>query len=312
AVVEAALDRPGVRDDVADASYFAFEPSAFLGERSAPVVFGFPNASDTDLPILDGRAARRPGEAVIGADTASRLDLSVGDRVTITSTSFDPVDARVVGIAVMPAAGQFGADRPGLGTGAFVLVDAPPAELVGMVGLRLADDVDPTSLVAELGDLSSWDLQGAPIVHASPVRSPQIANASDLRSVPLVLGGVLVIGLGLGLGLSIVSSVRGRSRELAILRVLGFTDRQVQASVRWQAAAVVSVGLVVGTPLGVVAGRFAWHRFADDLGVGRTASLAPRWLGLYLVVVAVLAFVASAPAVRRAGRSTVARVLRED
>ena len=57
------------------------------------------------------------------------------------------------------------------------------------------------------------------------------------------------------------------SRALAVLRTLGFVRRQVSATVAWQATTLGSIALVIGVPVGVIAGRWGWNVFADHLGV---------------------------------------------
>ena len=42
---------------------------------------------------------------------------------------------------------------------------------------------------------------------------------------------------------------------------------QVSATVAWQATALGVISLVIGLPIGVVAGRWGWNVFADHLGV---------------------------------------------
>ena len=51
-----------------------------------------------------------------------------------------------------------------------------------------------------------------------------------------------------------------------MLKTLGFTRRQVSASVAWQATTFGVVALVVGVPVGIVVGLWAWTTLADDLG----------------------------------------------
>ena len=41
----------------------------------------------------------------------------------------------------------------------------------------------------------------------------------------------------------------------------------MRATVAWQATTVAAIGLLVGLPLGVLLGRFAWNLFATELGV---------------------------------------------
>ena len=100
-----------------------------------------------------------------------------------------------------------------------------------------------------------------------PVRPPEIVDAGDLRSVPFAIAGILGAAVVVGLATSIAVSVRDRRRDLAILRVMGFRRRQLAATVRWQALGIIAVGVVVGIPLGTIAGRYAWRRFAEGLGL---------------------------------------------
>ena len=65
---------------------------------------------------------------------------------------------------------------------------------------------------------------------------------------------------------TLVTSIRRRRLELAILKTLGFVRRQVSATVAWQATALAAVALV-GLPLGVISGRWVWNVFASHLGV---------------------------------------------
>ncbi len=309
-VVEADLDR----DDVDDYSFLAFDSSSFLGDAAAPVIYGFANAADTEFPILSGRLARSAGEAVIGAATADALDLHIGDQLTATSVPFGERPVVVVGIAVLPSLGAFLADRTGLDTGAFILVDADPVDgsEPSFVAVRLSSGTDSDDFVGDLrSQMASWDANGQyPIVLTAPVRSPEIVNVSELRSSPMILGALLIGMLAIGLALSIGISVRDRRREFAILRSLGFSGRDIHATVRWQAITIVSVGALAGVPLGIVAGRFAWMSFAGQLGVGRQASVPFGWLALVVAGTLVLALAAAAPSARFASRCSPADVLR--
>ena len=55
--------------------------------------------------------------------------------------------------------------------------------------------------------------------------------------------------------------------DLALLKTLGFTRRQLAATVAWQATAAVAVGAIAGVPLGIVLGRCLWDRFATQISV---------------------------------------------
>ena len=112
------------------------------------------------------------------------------------------------------------------------------------------------------------------------------------RSDPRVAGRrwpsfVAVVAL-VAVGLALVSSLRRRRRELAVLKTLGFSRRQVRATVAWQASTVAAVGLVVGIPLGLLVGAYVWHQVADELGV----STDRTWPVLAIALLAVGAFLA--------------------
>ena len=65
---------------------------------------------------------------------------------------------------------------------------------------------------------------------------------------------------------TLVTAVRRRRRDLALLKTLGFTRRQVSASVAWQATTLGVAASAIGVPVGLVVGRWAWTALADNLG----------------------------------------------
>jgi predicted lysophospholipase L1 biosynthesis ABC-type transport system permease subunit len=48
--------------------------------------------------------------------------------------------------------------------------------------------------------------------------------------------------------------------------VLGFVNGQVASAVAWQATTFALVGIVIGVPLGLVAGQVVWRAFALNMG----------------------------------------------
>src|SRR5439155_27013082 len=89
-------------------------------------------------------------------------------------------------------------------------------------------------------------------------------------------------------------AVRMGERDLGVLRVVGFTRRQVRSVLTWHASATVVAGTVVGVPIGIALGRWAWTSVAARLGVlGRSTvplvdllAVAVGALGLSLAVAA--------------------------
>jgi ABC-type antimicrobial peptide transport system permease subunit len=110
----------------------------------------------------------------------------------------------------------------------------------------------------------------------------------------------------------LVTSVRRRARDIAVLKTIGFQRAQVEGSVAVQATAYGVLGLALGIPLGVIVGRATWHRIASHSGV------AVRPIASLLIAGAVVAgtlivinLVAWFPA-RRAARMQPAVVLRSE
>ena len=254
------------------------------------------------------------GEAVLGSETIGDLGVSIGDRVTIRPGALPERSVVVVGTAVLPAVGSFVSDRTGLGQGAFVLTDdEPTTDTASFVAVNVRDGVDPTAFLERLAPaLPGWDVMDAPpLTYDRPIRSAEIVNVSELRSAPLLLGGVLGLGLLVGLALSIMVSVRDRWHELAILRALGFGDRELRASVRWQACAMMAAGLVVGVPVGIVVGRLAWSAFAEQLGVALRAGASVAIVAVTVAGAMVLALVAAALPARSATRTSRTHALQK-
>jgi ABC-type lipoprotein release transport system permease subunit len=123
----------------------------------------------------------------------------------------------------------------------------------------------------------------------------------------------LLAGLALlAAGNALVTGVRRRRHDLALLKTLGFNRSQVRATVAWQATTLATIGLVVGIPGGVIVGRIAWGLVADGLGVATTVAIPT--LALLVTVLGALVLVnliAYFPA-RSAARTRPAVALRTE
>jgi ABC-type antimicrobial peptide transport system permease subunit len=84
-----------------------------------------------------------------------------------------------------------------------------------------------------------------------------------MGSQPLALAAAAVLALAL----TVLAAVRQRRRQLAVLKTLGLSRRQLRGIVAWQASVILVIAAVVGVPAGVAAGRWAWASFAGLVGV---------------------------------------------
>ncbi len=141
------------------------------------------------------------------------------------------------------------------------------------------------------------------------LRPAEIANSDDMGTAPALLAAALGVAALASLALALSVSTQRRRRDLALLKALGFTRRQVSAVVAWQATVTVAVGLLVGVPAGIAAGHWLWRLFARQLYVV-PAPVVPA-LAIAVLAIAVVALsnlVAVAPG-RTAGRTPAAVTL---
>jgi putative ABC transport system permease protein len=146
---------------------------------------------------------------------------------------------------------------------------------------------------------------------ATPAVTPtSLINFGEAVNFPLIFGTMLAVFGAATLTHLLVVSVSRRRREIGLLKVLGFVNRQVASAVAWQATTLGLVGIVIGVPLGVAAGQAIWRAFANNLGVV-PVSVVPIWLVAVLVagVIMVANLLAIGPALA-ATRSKPARLLR--
>jgi ABC-type antimicrobial peptide transport system permease subunit len=85
--------------------------------------------------------------------------------------------------------------------------------------------------------------------------------------MPFYIAALVGIVAAAVLAHALLTSIRRRRRDLAVLKALGFTPAQLSVTVASQATTVAAVGLLAGVPLGLGAGRFIYNLFADNLGV---------------------------------------------
>jgi ABC-type antimicrobial peptide transport system permease subunit len=146
----------------------------------------------------------------------------------------------------------------------------------------------------------------------SVLRPAEILDSGSIELIPTVLGAALALGAVVALMLTLLASVRRRRRDLALLKTLGLSGRQLAMVVAWQSSVAVAIGAIVGVPLGIVAGRVLWDLFAGEIH----AVPAPSVPGLSIVVVVaaalILANVVAAIPGRIAARTPTALMLRAE
>jgi ABC-type lipoprotein release transport system permease subunit len=114
------------------------------------------------------------------------------------------------------------------------------------------------------------------------------------------------------LGLTLVTSVRRRRTDLALLKTLGFTKRQLATAIAWQATVAVAIGCVIGIPLGIALGRFLWDLFVHQINAVPDPTIPVLSIALIGVAAIVLANLVAAVPGRIAARTPTAQLLRSE
>jgi putative ABC transport system permease protein len=110
---------------------------------------------------------------------------------------------------------------------------------------------------------------------------------SEIGNLWALAAGALGLLLAVTLIHGLVSSVRARRRDLAVLQAIGFVRSQTRRTVMWEATTLALGGLLVGIPLGVIGANVAWSAFIAAFGVQPGASVPVTTIAL--VVAGVLA-----------------------
>ena len=171
--------------------------------------------------------------------------------------------------------------------------------------LRWADGVDQQAAAERLRRRIPWTL-------ARLQRPADLVNFGRVEAMPAVTGGLVACLAVAMLAHLLVTSVRRRRRDLAVLKSLGFVRRQVSLTVVWQATTLAGVALLVGLPAGVAAGRWMWVLVADRLGVVPESTVPIRLLGLTVVATVLAANLVAAVPAWMAARTRPAIVLRAE
>jgi hypothetical protein len=143
-------------------------------------------------------------------------------------------------------------------------------------------------------------------------RPAEIVNYRTIGATPTLLVSGLALGAVSGLALTLVASVRRRRRDLALLKSLGFTQRQLGTAVAWQASVNAVVGIAIGVPVGIVVGRWLWVLFARQIYAVPEPTVPVVSVILVAVGALVLANVVAAVPARLAACTPTALMLRAE
>jgi hypothetical protein len=327
--------------DVAASSNVSFA-NAQINGQTVPILLTSDRAQVTP-PMLSGHPVETKDQIVLGAATLAQLHEHVGGTVVATyGTAKDypvyvpPTHLLIVGTATLPAVGSAQTLHTSMGIGAEISISIEPPAFTkfltspdptlngpGMVFVRFREGVDPTKALAGLGQVAAVGDRAFAVVpnHGAagasvsvlPVQYPaEIENYRSIGSTPVLLAAGLAVGTVFALGLTLTASVRRRRRDLALLKSIGFTQRQLMSCVAWQSTVAVFIGILVGTPLGILLGKRLWILFAHEISAVAQPTV-PTLVVVYVGIAALaLANVFAAIPGRYAAHTPTALILRAE
>ncbi len=239
-----------------------------------PPTLGFSWGEDPELNqfrVIDGRPPTAAGEVVLDEFTASSAGFSVGDQVTVLTTSGSG-SFELVGVAEFGDSGSLGGTTSAL----FELREAQrvlDAEgRLDAISVRAADGVSQQEIVDRIS--TTLPVQVEAITGAEATEEAQSAIASGLGFFNILLTAFAVIAIFVSVFViynTFSILVAQRTREFALLRALGASREQVLGSVFIEALVIGIFGALIGVGLGILLSvglRAMLEAFGIDLPSG--------------------------------------------
>ncbi|MGW8257042.1 MAG: FtsX-like permease family protein [Thermoguttaceae bacterium] len=235
-------------DGVDNLDGMRFVSTKVEGSQSVVVIRDFSDKNNLKLVLKEGQpaAVRRKlaqGEAVIGTVMANRLGKKIGDEISV-ETSEGIKTTRVAGTATVYLFGGMVLYMEGEKAKHMMCVDGVDTFVVS---------ADPNKVDSVEAKLKKLCVDQGLILHSFS----DLRHRLDwkLNGVIGSLWGVMALGFivgAFGMANTLTMNVLEQTRELALLRVVAMTRRQVRKTILAQAAIIGFIGLFTGTIGGVI------------------------------------------------------------
>jgi putative ABC transport system permease protein len=319
--LEAVKAVPGVR--LADGGVEGFaqlvdkEGNAIGGQ--GPPTLGFswgtePSMSPVTIKEGNGRGPTAPGEIAIDANSAKKNDLAVGDTITVLTIGA-PEQFDVVGIV------SFG-DSDSLAGATLTLFELSEAQRLfdlegeyGAISVAAEAGVSAEELTENISTQLNGDLEVITAADASQDQLDEISEGLGFLNTALLAFAAVAIFVGA----FIISNtfriiVAQRTRELALLRAVGATGRQITWMIVIEALLVGFVASIIGIAMGVL--------LAVGLAAGMNAlglnmpegplTVLPRTVIVGMAVGLIVTLVSAVLPARRAARVPPVAAMRDE
>jgi putative ABC transport system permease protein len=204
------------------------------------------------LELKEGRWPTSSDEVVIDSGTADEENYAVGERVSVAT--FEPVrEFEVVGIARYPGVES-------LGGATFAVFDLPTGQRLlhregklDAISVAAKAGTSPEELVADLNASLPPAVNARTGTEQANEDSDEVSTFVTIIRWFLLSFGIVALFVGAFVIFNTLSiTVAQRTRELATLRTIGASRRQVLSSVLLEALVIGAIASVIGLFLGIL------------------------------------------------------------
>ena len=266
------------------------------------------------IPRFDsGHAPRNAGEVVVNDGAASQHHLHTGDRVKVVVANSRVVNATISGIY-----------KVDYDTGGYVGVRFTPAEAMKLftdgkhysaVDVAAAPGVSERTLTDRIAKVLPGGLKAETGTKVRDDETKDIASALSFINYILLGFGIVALLVGTFIIYNTFSMiVAQRQRELALLRAVGASRKQVRRSVVFEAGVIG----VIGSALGLAGGiglAFGLHALLDAFDLGLPSGglvMSARTVIVTILLGTIVTLLAALTPARRAAKIPPVAAMREE
>ncbi|MGW3283658.1 FtsX-like permease family protein [Streptomyces sp. NPDC001002] len=238
-----------------------------VNDDPASAGHGWSSTKLLSQPRIEGRAPTGSDEIAVAAGAGVRI----GDRIDVVADGRAATPYRVSALVRAPGAGVYFADetavrlsgrgsgnRSGSGRQNATGTADSRAGTVDLIGLRTAPGTEKWVVSAVRNRLEGTGLKVLTGADRGDAVAPGIGSARSLLILlSTSLGGIVLLITGFVTAGALGVTIAGQRRDLALMRAVGATPRQIRRLAAAQSSVVAAVALVPGIGLGyVLAGQF--------------------------------------------------------
>ncbi|MFD9868031.1 FtsX-like permease family protein [Streptomyces niveus] len=227
------------------------------------------NGPGTDGPRVDGRKPAGSREVAVDSAVAAAAGVGPGGEIRVVAAGRPAAGYRVSAVIDAPGAGVLFADPTAADLAG--RDDGSRAGTVDLIGLRTEPgtteavaeavraelrDAEPRATESRAGESRDAQPSGAGLVVATGAERGDLAapDAVAARSLLILLAsslaGIILLITGFVMAGALGVAIAGQRRELALMRAVGATPKQIRRIAASQATVIAAAALVPGIPLG--------------------------------------------------------------